>query len=650
MEAFEHLRRGDARVRVVGYGILAAMLVLLGGLWYVQIAGSQEYRSRIRQQTFRSVRVPAVRGKIKDRAGVVLADNRPSYNLVLYIEELRPLFDAEYTRLRAGRRLSPAEQSALRLNARYQVARRILDNLGRIIGTPIELGERELHRHHNQWPYRPLPLLENLSPEQVARFLEPAAVLPGVDLEVLPLRHYPQGTMAAHVLGYLTRDDMARGDEELSFNYSLPTYQGAVGIEAGYDEDLRGRPGLKSVVVDSLCYRESETVWNAAEPGRNVVLALDAGLQDATATALATLGKFVRGAAVVMDVANGDVLALVSTPAFDPNEFLAPISAQRWDEWMNNPLFRPIFNRATQGAYPPGSIFKVVTALGCFDSGVLTFASLTNQFDNPGYFRLGRRTIDDTAPAGEYDFRRAFKRSSNTYFIHYGLEAGRDAILRAGHQFFLGEGAGLQTRQEVSGYFPEADEAKRRWSTGNLANVCIGQEITVTPLQMAVMTAAVANGGSVWWPRLVRQIEPAEPGLGQETTEIAPRLRGELDANRQFLAILREAMLADTEEEGGTAFLAFHASDRRTPLLERYRVGGKTGTAEVERAGRVVDKIVWFASFGPYESPRYAVVVMVEGGGSGGATCAPVARRIFAYIEETEASSGGGGQRLAWNQ
>lgn len=649
MEAFEHLRRGDARVRVVGYFILAAMLLLLGGLWYVQIAASQKYSSRIRQQTFRSVRVPAVRGKIEDRSGIVLADNRPSYNLVLYIEELRPLFDTEYTRLRAGRRLSAAERNTLRLEARYNVARGIVDDLSRLIGAPIELGARELHRHHNQWPYRPLPLLENLTPEQVARFLEPAAVLPGIDLEVLPLRHYPHGPMAAHVLGYLTRDDMARGDEETDFNYSLPTYQGAVGVEAGYDEELRGQPGLKSVVVDSLCYRESETVWSAAEPGRNVILALDAGLQQAAVDALGSLGNYVRGAVVVLDVTNGDVLALVSAPAFDPNEFLAPISAQRWEEWMNNPLFRPIFNRATQGAYPPGSIFKIVTALACFDTGVLTFQSLTNQFQNPGYFRLGRRVIDDTAPAGEYDFRRAFKRSSNTYFIHHGLEAGREALLRAGHEFFLGEGAELQTRQEVSGYFPEPDEVKYRWSTGNLANVCIGQEITVTPLQMAVMTAAVANGGRVWWPRLVLRIEPAEPGLGHPTTQHAARLRGALDADPQFLGVLREAMLADTEEPEGTAFLAFHAADRRTPLLKHYRVGGKTGTAEVERAGRVVDKITWFACFGPYAAPRYAVVVMVEGGGSGGVTCAPVARRIFQAIEAGEQAAASHGKGLVWN-
>lgn len=623
-------------MRLLGYAVLAGLGVLLAGLWYIQVVSAREYSTRIRQQSFRTVRVPAVRGKIMDRNGVVLADNRPSYNLVLYVEDLRPLYDAAFDQLRDGRPLKPPDRKALRETARFTVASNIVQRLAGVVEHELTLEASDFHRHHNQWPYRPLPLLENANATTVARFLEQAALLPGVDLEVLPLREYPQGPMAAHVLGYLTRDDDARDFEEQSFNYSQPTYQGAVGIERGFDADLRGEPGLESVVVNSLCYRESETVWRAARPGRNVVLTLDAELQRAVVEALATVGEYTRGAAVVMDVQNGDVLALVSAPAFNPNEFLAPISSERWDEWMNNPLFRPIFNRATQGAYPPGSIFKIVTALACFQSGVLTYANLTNQMENPGFYLLGGRRINDTALPGYYDFHRAFKRSSNTWFIKHGLEAGLAALLETGHRFFLGEGANLPTYQEVRGYFPSFEIARRRWGTGNLANVCMGQEITVTPLQMAVMTAAVANGGRVFWPRLVKRVEPVEAGPNQATRRFDSRVRGELNIESRFLTILREAMLADTEEREGTGFKAFHARDERTPLLQRYRVGGKTGTAEVERGGRVVDNITWFTCFGPYEAPRYAVVVMVESGASGGGTCAPVARRIFQAIERQE--------------
>lgn len=647
MQPFEHVQRGDARVRVLGYAILVAWGVLLAGLWYIQVVSAREYSTRIRQQSFRTVRVPAVRGKILDRNGVILADNRPCYNLVLYVEELRPLYDAAFEQLRGGRRLDLAGRNALRRTARFTVASHIVARLAEVVQHEVTIDESDFHRHHDQWPYRPLSLCEDADPATVARFLEQAALLPGVDLEVLPLREYPHGPMAAHVLGYLTRDDDARDFEDQSFNYSQPTYHGAVGVERGFDEALSGEPGLKSVVVDSLCYRESETVWRAAKPGRNLTLTLDADLQRAVVESFAELGPFTRGAAVVMDVRNGDVLALVSAPAFDPNEFLAPISSERWEEWMNNPLFRPIFNRATQGAYPPGSIFKIVTSLACFESGVLTYDNLTNQIENPGYFQFpGWRPIDDLAAPGWYDFHQAFKKSSNTYFIEHGLRAGMAAMLDAGHRFFLGEGADLPTYQEVRGFFPSLEVARRRWSRGNLAHVCIGQEITVTPLQVATMTAAVANGGNVFWPRLVGRAEPAEASLGQETTRFESRVRGDLRVESRFLGILREAMLADTEERGGTGFKAFHARDERTPLLKRYRVGGKTGTAEVERAGQVVDNITWFASFGPYETPRYAVVVMVESGSSGGGTCAPVACRIYQAIERLE-DAGPQGVRLA---
>lgn len=636
MKPFEHVQRDDARVRLLGYAMLAGLGVLLAGLWYIQVVSAREYSTRIRQQSFRTVRVPAVRGKIMDHNRVVLADNRPSYNLVLYVEELRALYDVAFDELADGRKLGLAERNALRRTARFTVASRIVERLSEVIGRELALEEGDFHRHHNQWPYRPLPLLENADAGTVARFLEQAALLPGVDLEVLPLREYPHGPMAAHMLGYLTRDDDARDFEDQSFNYSQPTYHGAVGIERGFDENLRGEPGLKSVVVNSLCYRESETVWRAATPGRNVVLTLDAELQRVVVEAFGTVGQYTRGAAVVMDVRNGDVLALASAPAFDPNEFLAPIDSQRWEEWFNNELFRPIFNRATQGAYPPGSIFKIVTLLACIESGVLSYDTLTNQIENTGYYYVGRRPMRDPAPPGWYDFREAFKRSSNTYFIEYGLQAGLAAVLEAGHRFFLGEGADLPTYQEVRGFFPSLEVAERRWSRGNLANVCIGHEITVTPLQMAVMTAAVANGGRVFWPRLVELVEPAEASLGQETVRYEGRVRGELQVEPRFLGILREAMLADTEERGGTGYDAFHARDGRTPLLKRYRVAGKTGTAEVERGGRTVDNITWFACFGPYEAPRYAVVVMVESGSSGGRTCAPVACRIFQAIERQE--------------
>jgi len=340
-------------------------------------------------------------------------------------------------------------------------------------------------------------------------------------------------------------------------------------------------------------------------------------------------------------VTNGDVLALVSAPAYDPNEFLAGIPEAAWRERLNHPELRPMLNRATQGAYPPGSIFKMVTGLACLEAGLDPEAVFTVAPDpaNParGAIYVGRRKIRDTAPPGDYNFRRALLRSSNAYFIHHGLAAGRERLLEMGKRFFLGERIGLPLRQEARGFFPYPREVRWQWSEGNVANACIGQEITVTPLQMAVLTAAVANGGQVYWPRLVLRVEPPELEPGGAVTTYPPRLRGELGVRPEHLQVLREAMLADTIEPEGTGFAAFHEHDRRTPRLKRLQVGGKTGTAEIEENGRVVDRVTWFAAFGPYAAPRYAVVAMVESGRSGGGTCAPVVCQIFEFLERRDA-------------
>ncbi|MHB1306717.1 MAG: peptidoglycan D,D-transpeptidase FtsI family protein [Limisphaerales bacterium] len=670
----DQLRRGDQRLRMVGIGALCGLAILLVGLWYVQVASHKRFQASLKSQTFRNVRVPGVRGKVMDRQGAILAENRPSYNLNLYLEELRPGFQREYRRLRLdlqaslrsklatasaserwfdpwwewfkpkakAPRLSATQIADLGGAARYAVASNVVNRANALAGETNQLGFRDFARHYRQWPYRPLPVIENLAPPQLARLLETGTGLPGLDIDVQPVRHYPAGQVVAHVLGYLTRDDHTWSDDEEGFSYSLPVYNGAVGVEYAFNEELSGRPGLKSMVVNSLSFRESESVWVSAIPGQNLVLTLDLGLQTAAYNALRTAGADVRGAVVVMDVQNGDVLALVSCPSYDPNEFVAAIAPERWAV-LNDAQQRPIFNRATQGAYSPGSIFKIVTALACFDAGLDPDQRYVVEEDparpGRGAVFVGRRKIEDTVPPGEYDFVRAFKRSSNSYFIHHGLKAGRERLLNYGKALFLGERMGLPTRQEVRGYFPRPDEVLGLWTDGNVANVCIGQEITVTPLQMAVLTAAIANGGRVFSPRLATRVEPAEDGLADAAgREFPSEVRGRVRIPTPVQELIRTAMLADTEEPEGTGFSAFQQLDRATgkitPRLPGFRVGGKTGTAEVKQGGRLVDKITWFVAFGPFESPRYAVVVMVESGGSGGGTCAPVARRVFEHIAQ----------------
>lgn len=658
MLIFDQLKRNDPPLRWLTGVVLGGLAVLLAGLWWVQVVRGRDYQTSVESQTLRTVRVPAVRGKILDRHGRVLAESRPACNISLYLEDLGPAFKDAYRQLRpvvtlsnagpfwkrwlgAGHtrvrpaRLTRAQVQALEWQARYQVAGQIVTQLAAQLQMPeLTFNAAEFRQHYMNRRALPWPLVRGATPQQVARFLEQNGGGPALDLEVLPLRAYPLGETAAHVIGHLTRDDRSAEGELADYFYRLPDYRGVLGIEGGFDAVLRGRAGAKAVVVNHLGYRQEEHVWQPAEPGRNVVLTLDARVQQAAERALRRrVGPNARGAVVVMHVQTGDVLALVSSPAFDPNQFIPQIGQEDYAR-LNDPTLRPQINRATQENYAPGSIFKTVVGLACLEAGL----GPEEKIYNPGHIYLGRRYIHDTAPPGEYNFRRALLRSSNTYFITNGLRCGVTRILELGRRLHLGERFELPTRQETAGFFPTLKTVSRGWFDGDTANLCIGQgRIAVTPLQMAVMTAAFANGGEVLWPRLVARIEPQDPLSDDAPVEFpARRVRDHLGVSERHLTILREAMLADTEDPEGTAWAAFRDYYRQPGVM---RVCGKTGTAQVTDAhNRVIGRNLWFIAFAPYESPRYAVVVLVEGNGSGGATCAPVARDIFEALKQIEAA------------
>jgi penicillin-binding protein 2 len=609
------------------------MFTLLVGLWYVQVISVKHHVKNQQTQTIRTVRVPASRGKILDRNGVPLADNRPHYNINLYLEELRPLFQAEYRRQKGKRKLSRSEIETLGRQARYSVASNAVSQLGELYGLSLRLDPTQFARFYEQKLALPLPLLTNLVPTQAALFLERSTNAPGLDLEIQPSRVYPQGSAAGHLLGYLRRSDAEGVEEPVVFNYRMPDFKGVIGLEATFDTQLRGHAGVKTLVVNSLGYRQSENVWDPPDPGRNLILTLDVQVQQAAERALRWAGANVCGAIVVMDVKNGDVLASVSSPGLDPNLFVPRISSEEWAR-LNDPVLRPLINRATHGTFTPGSIFKIVVGLACLEAGVLDPAET---YHSAGFYPIGGRSIRDLAPEGDYNFRRAFKLSSNTYFIHYGLKAGFKRIVDLGERLHLGEISGLPTGQDAAGIFPtpahlqRLRELRRPWNDGNTAHLSIGQEIAVTPVQMAVMMAAVANGGKVYWPRLVQRIEPQEAGSDTtDVTEFPPRLRGELGVSPRSLEIVREAMLADVEDPDGTG---------RASALPGLRICGKTGTAQTKHFehGEVVPgKDTWFASFAPYENPRWAVVVLVVNGLSGGATCAPIARVVYQTLHRRE--------------
>jgi penicillin-binding protein 2 len=485
-----------------------------------------------------------------------------------------------------------------------------------------------------------------MAPPQRARFAEQLSGQPELEIETQPARYYPGGTLAAHVLGYVQRESF----EAEQISYTLPDYEGKTGVEHIFDAELRGRAGVKLVLVNSLNYRQREDIETPNEPGEDVYLTIDLGLQRVAERALAEAQANARGAVVVMDVRNGDILVMASAPAFDPNNYVAGITKSQWAA-LNDPKYMPQINRAIDGAYPPGSTFKIITAIACLESGL----DPHEIYDSPGEYRASpnARPIKDTAGAGPFDFNKAFYRSSNTYFIHYGtLKAKLRKILEVAKRFHLGEKTHFAIGPEVAGDIPGPEKAGVSLHWSSTPDVCIGQEITTTPLQMASVIGAIANGGDIFWPRLVTRIYA--PESGQEEHPFAPgRLRDHVKINPRDLELIRHAMLEDTEHSAdnggvGTAYAQFHHAG--APYLANFRVAGKTGTAELKSTSpNSPRRITWFDSYGPYENPRYAVVVMVEDGSFGGPTCAPVARKIYEAIVKREQSNNSPGTTLARN-
>jgi penicillin-binding protein 2 len=636
--------------------------VLLAGLWWVQIVSAQDYQQHLETQAFRTVRIPAVRGKILDRNGLTLAENAPDYSVALYLDDLRDEFQKEYGRLRPLKKvtnsppiwkfwnrsrvvqtnrvkLTKEQINALTWQARYNVASNVVTDVGERLQKPVSLDFANFARHYQTRLALPYPILSNIDPNLVARFEEQSTSPNGVDLEIQSSRYYPLQATAAHLLGHLQRDDSSAEGEESYFTYRLPDYRGTVGVEYGFDQFLRGHAGGKSVLVNNQGYRQSESVWEAAEPGSNVVLTIDLALQEAAEKALKNgpAGDHTRGAVVVMDVNTGDILTMASSPSFNPNDYIYGFPQGEYQRVQDDGGEK---NRATQENYRPGSIFKPIVALACLDNGLNPSATYEVQADPQtalGCIYLGRRKIRDTAPPGVYDFKRALIHSSNSYFIYNGLRTGVDRIVDLGHRFHLGERIGLNSQQETSGLFPTQKRLASGWTDGDTANLCIGQGwIDVTPLQMCVVASALANGGKVLWPRLVDRIVPQDPLAGGQAVEFPKgRVRDNIGVKASSLRRLHEAMLDDTENAEGTAYTAFRGSQLNTQL----RVCGKTGTAQNEVNGAITHT-TWFLSFAPYEHPHYAVVVMVEMnvGGSGGGTCAPIAREVYEAILKTEQS------------
>jgi penicillin-binding protein 2 len=604
------------RLRVLLAAMLLALGALVARLYWMQVTNAALFQHNLSEQSIRRVYVPGSRGQIYARDGTLLAANQPSYNLVLYLEELR----------RPGR----WQNTVTNVEATVQ-------KLAQLLGQPPQLKRSDILSHvHRRLPL-PLTAWRNLTTIARARIAERTLGWRGIAVEVEPARVYPEGPLAAHVLGYVKRAEPELGEDE-TFNYSEMEMIGVGGVEKRFDHALRGAPGEKIIAVDVSGYNYRFQLPGLAgklghrDPvaGRDIMLTIDPRIQRLAENAL----DGVSGAAVILDPNNGDVLALVSQPHFDPNELTGVISPETWQALNFNPD-KPLVNRAIAGTYSPGSIFKPVVAMAALD---LAHASPNTTYNCPGYFMLGKARLncwEKLSGHGTLDLHDALMYSCNVYFFNLGLHTGPDAIHDRALEMGLGARTGIDLDGEMPGLIPD-DAWKRRerkaeggWRDGDTCNMAIGQgAVLVTPLQMASVTATLANGGRVWQPRLVLGLRDANGGWQRPP----PKLNRTVPWEPGHLKLVREAMRDVINAPTGTGK---HAK------LADVIMAGKTGTAEVGRKGEG-HKNTWMIAFAPFDKPRYAVAILVEEGVSGGSTVAPLLQKIMQGIFHPDTGEGEG--------
>ncbi len=601
--------RGPESILEGRVGIAAAVIVLVFGifgvrLFQLQIIEGEILRGRSQQNSIRTVRLAAPRGKIVDREGRVLATTRPAFGLQMVASNVR---DADTTF---------AVLSELVGRDRDWLAERVS-------------GLRGARRH------QPVLLLDDLLFDQLARVETHRYALPGVLTDVQPRRHYLEGDFAAHLLGSIGEVRADQLGTRKFGGYAAGDVVGQSGLESRLERHLRGQAGGRNVVVD-VAGREIEVVEEVAPvPGRTAVLALDLDLQRAAEEAFRITPPGERppmGAVVAIDVHDGDVLALVSRPAYDPNLFAGGIDTTNWKRLTQDP-WKPLRDRAIQNHYPPGSTYKAFVAAALLEDGIVDRG--TRAFC-PGFFRHGRRTYRCWKRSGHgwVDLHLALKRSCDVYFYQNGVKLGIDRLAYFAKSFGLGGRTGIGLPGEVTGLVPSKEWKERRlgevWFPGETVSASIGQGYNLmTPIQLAVSYAALANGGQVLKPRLLLRIED-EAGRVLEDHE--PRVLGRVPVSPENLALVVEGLTAVVEEQGGTGVRA------RVPGM---RVAGKTGTAQVVKLDRTEgleeDEIpirhrdhAWFGAFAPADDPQIAVGVFVEHGRHGSSAAAPIAQAVLA--------------------
>jgi penicillin-binding protein 2 len=621
------MKRGAPQLRLgfIGGLMLLALAGIVLRLWQVQIAEFPKYTKLIASGSRVKVRIPAVRGEIRDRNGIPLVENRMSVDVDFYLPEMVRAYRQQNGYL-------PLEDDKIRVHGMMRDTKTAdIEKIVREIIIP-ELEKYSLAEDYNTKKLKvhyknnfevPFNYRQDIDFESNAVLSERNLALPGLRVEKKPVRYYKYGALGAHFLGYVGMpNNLDKLEDIRQFDFYDPDVEGKAQIELFMNDYLKGTPGVRILQRDVKGVIKQDDV-KIVEPkqGANVDLTIDARIQYITEQALRAVG---RGAAVVVDPNNGDILAMASVPSYDPNAFIPSIAAKDWVA-LNKDDTDPLLNRAIS-AYAPGSTYKIPIGLAGLRAGVGD-----RSFNCSGGVTYGNKYMrcwiaDKGGSHGSLNLPGAIKVSCNAFFYQYGNAAGIDQIVAMGNLLGLGQKSGIPLSGEAPGVLPGPEwlaqiSPNERWSSGYTANTSIGQGMVLaSPLQMAMVVAAVANGGTSYYPRLIDKVVSQDGKvLLQEPAKVRANLITEGGLTVEQIEKVRLGMKKVVNEGGGTAGKA---------RIKDMEVAGKTGTAQFWRNGKK-DNHTWFIAFAPYDKPKYAVCVIVQGAKSGGGVSAPIAAKIL---------------------
>jgi penicillin-binding protein 2 len=602
--------------------VMAGFALLSYRLYHIQVTEYPSWAARVPGSKFESVRIPGIRGEIRDRNGLTLVDSTPTYELQFDLREIVAAYLKSHKKL--------PEYTWERFDSYGQKEIKSETDIIAVVEAMVFPGLQEqglladyspnamrVHYRSNRGIV-PFTYRRDLSFKEFARFAENNIGIPGVNVTRSGRRRYLYDSLACHVLGYmnLADPDQVPAERKQDFNYYVGDDYGVMGVEKTMDHFLQGKPGKLIIERNEKNKFVGEVSRTEPEPGSDVFLTIDARIQLVTEQSLRKVG---RAAAVVIDPRNGDVLAIASVPSFNPNVFIPEVRIDDWKRYTEDPT-SPMFSRAIN-PYSPGSTGKIPVALaGCLSG------SCDKRFSCGGGAQYGNKFMKCWSSGhGTLDLSSAIKVSCNGFFYRYANDTGIRNIQTVTSLLGLGRVTGLEVTGEAPGNIPNPEWLRMQgllWSDAFTALVSIGQGATeVSPLQMASVTASVANGGKVYQPRLVRKVVDKD---GTVVKDDAPVLRADLTREgltQEQIELVKRGMWRVVNEPGGTAGRA---------KSELTVISGKTGTAQT--ANPIQPTNAWFISFAPYDAPEVAVCVFVENGNSGGGAASPIAKNIIDNI------------------